>query len=144
RAALTWAQEIADSGTMLRLVTALRPSPPRWNNSVAPSRVAEHVELGDLVVRELEPEHVEVLGDPVGIRRLGDDDDVVLEVPADHDLRRRDAVSAGDPHEPPVGEARRLERAVALDLHAPLAARGKRRLVVTRGAPLGPGVRRKS
>jgi hypothetical protein len=41
-----------------------------------------------------EVEEVEVLGDPRGVRRLGDDLAALLDVPAQHDLRGRPGVAA--------------------------------------------------
>src|SRR3954466_13501693 len=101
---------------------------------VSPGARAEVVELGDLVARELEPEHVPVLRDALRMRRLGNDDDFILEVPANHDLRRRDTVALGDGNQAPVAEIGRPERAVSLERHAALAMGPQLLRVVQRGA----------
>ena len=45
--------------------------------------------------REREVENVEVLGDALGAHRLGDGAEAVLQMPAEHDLRRSLAVLPG-------------------------------------------------
>ena len=70
------------------------------------------------------------------MRRLGNDDDFMLEVPANHDLRRRDTVALGDGNQAPVAEIGRPERAVSLERHAALAMGPQLLRVVQRGAPL--------
>jgi hypothetical protein len=48
-----------------------------------------------LVDAEGEVEHTEFLGDPVRLDRLGDDEESVVEVPANDDLIRRLAILGG-------------------------------------------------
>ena len=67
----------------------------RWSKN-SDSPVSRRGDAGHLVVGELEVEHVEVLGHPLGTHRLGDDDDAALDQPAQHDLGHRLAVRVGD------------------------------------------------
>ena len=62
----------------------------------ASADIAEPVEELDLGRCQLEVEDRGVLGDALGVRRLRDRDDLVLDVPAEHDLRRSDAVLLRD------------------------------------------------
>lgn len=64
----------------------------------------EAVDRGQLVVGELEPEHVEVLSDASGRHRLGDHDASLLQVPTQHDLGRRPLVPLGDLDDRAIGE----------------------------------------
>ena len=87
-------------------------------------------DLVHLVLRELEPEHVEVLCHPLAPDRLGDRDDPTLDEPAQHDLRRRRAVDGSDRTEEWIGEQVVLtfgETAPRFDLH-PV---GRHQLLVT-------------
>src|SRR4051812_661246 len=56
----------------------------------------EGVDGGDLVAGEGEVEDVEVLGDAVRLGRLRDDRAALLQVPAQHHLRRRLPARLGD------------------------------------------------
>src|SRR5712692_1041634 len=56
----------------------------------------ERVEAGHVRGFEFEPEDVRVLADPLGADGLRDDDETVLEAPADQDLRGRAAILRGD------------------------------------------------
>ena len=64
--------------------------PPRRTNDVrigpAAHSEVERVDALQLVGGQLGVEHIEVLGDALGLHRLGDDAAVLLEVPAQHDL----------------------------------------------------------
>src|ERR1022692_150617 len=50
------------------------------------------VDPGDFVGGEREAEQVDVGGDPVRVRRLRDEGNAVLDVPAEHHLGRRDEI----------------------------------------------------
>ena len=67
------------------------------------------VDRGELVGAQLEVEHVEVLRDAVRLGRLRDDGAALLQVPAQHHLRRGLAVGLGD-----LADHRVLERAAVL------------------------------
>jgi hypothetical protein len=58
--------------------------------------VVHRGDAGHLVVGELEVEHVDVLAHPLGADRLGDDDDIALDEPAQDDLGDGLAVAAAD------------------------------------------------
>ena len=81
------------------------------------------IEGGDLVhvvIGEREVEDVEVLRHPIRVDRLGDDDDVALDQPAQHDLGDGLAVLLADAGQKRVGEQPVLalrERSPRLDLH---------------------------
>src|SRR4051794_6242278 len=83
--------------------TAVRPpvrpgfSPPlALERAVGPTGLVERVELCHVVVGEAEVEDLRVLLDPLAVRRLRDDRDVVLDGPAQEDLRRRPVEARGD------------------------------------------------
>src|SRR4051812_30319613 len=67
----------------------------------------ERVDRGDLLAGEREVEHVEVFGDAGGLGGLRDRGAALLQVPAQHHLRGRLAVLAGD-----LTERRVVERAL--------------------------------
>ena len=77
-----------------------------------------------------------VLGDPLRVLRLRDRDDPVLDVPAEDDLRRGDAVIFCDPHDMGVTQIHRPERAVPLELHTAAAVRLEYLPVEERRVPL--------
>jgi hypothetical protein len=70
-------------------VIASGSGPPRW--PVSRASIA-----GELVGRELEVEDVEVLRDPLWLRRLRDHRTAPLQVPAQHHLRRGLVMGLGD------------------------------------------------
>ena len=59
----------------------------------------ERGQLGDVLGRELEVEDGEVLALSLGVGRLGDRDQPLLHVPAQHDLRRGAAVVLREAHD---------------------------------------------
>ena len=64
-----------------RLTTTFARAPPRARTRI------EAIELIHLLIRECECQSADVLGDPFTMRRLGQHDEVVLETPANQDLR---------------------------------------------------------
>src|ERR1700722_2225059 len=84
--------------------SAIRPTPILPSSScvlarTSPGSATDRVYLSHLTVSELESEQVEVGSDPRGLHGLGDDHDVALHIPAQHDLGRADRVGRGDPGE---------------------------------------------
>jgi hypothetical protein len=82
--------------------------PPRLPVSSASDR-------RQLVSGELEVEHVEVLGDAVSLGRLRDGRATLLQVPAEHDLRRALGVRLGDPEDDPVLERAGVRATLAVE-----------------------------
>src|SRR5215831_6192226 len=95
----------------------------------------ERVDLGNLLRVEGELHQVEVGGDPLRVDRLRDHRDPMLQVPAQHHLRGRDAVGLGDVHQHRIGQVGPLERAIPLHRDAALGVRGKQGGVVPGRAP---------
>ena len=81
------------------------------------SEVGEGVQDLDFGRRQREAEDVCVLGDPFRIRRPWNRDDLVLDVPPQHDLCRRYTVIARDSRKPRIGQVDVQQRAVTLELH---------------------------
>src|SRR4051794_26447278 len=69
----------------------------------------ERVDRGELVASQLEVEDVDVLGDPPGLGRLRNDGATLLQMPAQHHLRRALAVRLGD-----LADNRVLQRAAVI------------------------------
>jgi len=83
---------------------------------LAHATAVQGIDRGHLRIRELKEEHIEVLALALGMLRLGDGHDVVLDVPAQHDAADRDAEPAGDLPEHGLAQevAAATERAPAL------------------------------
>ena len=67
---------------------------------------------------------------------LGMYDDLVLDVPTQHDLCRCDSVTAGDLYEPRVAQVDVQQRAVTLQLHSAAPMRLEHVRIEERWAPL--------
>src|SRR2546430_1370096 len=89
----------------------------------APVRAVESVEQSHVIAGELEVEELGVGTDALPLARLGDDDGLVLDRPAEHDLGRRPAQAFGDRGDRRVLEApTAFEWAVGLEHDPPLHA----------------------
>src|SRR5690606_32449656 len=83
-------------------------------------------EPGELVGGELEAEHVEVLPESLGTRRLREGDDPLGEMPSEHRLRRANLVRLGDRDD--LGDV--IEPVLALAERAPGLGADPERLLV--------------
>src|SRR5215469_1108839 len=80
-----------------------------WAGESVPGKA---VNPGDLVLGQAEAEEVKIRCDPIRLARLRDHCDVVLQMPAQHDLGWGHAVCFGDARKHRITERRVLQRAV--------------------------------